>query len=72
MNKIPCASQNTETKTLPTDVCVFGHLGQLSPAVHSASCRFDSGVKWWIHVSSIVTYMQKPSFVVLKQKQTTL
>ena len=23
MNKIPCASQNMETKTLPTDVCVF-------------------------------------------------
>ena len=46
-----------EAKTLPADVCVFGWL---SPAaVHSADCRFDSGVKWWIHVSSIVTYLRK-------------
>ena len=46
MNKIPCASQNTEAKTLPADVYVFSHLGQLLPtAVHSADCRFDSGVK---------------------------
>ena len=47
MNKIPCASQNTEAKTLPADVCVFGCFGWLSPAaVHSANCQFDSGVKW--------------------------
>ena len=71
MNKIPSASQNTEAKTLPTDVCGFGHFGWLSPAaVHSADCWFDSGVKWWIHVSSIVTFMQY--FLVLKQLQTTL
>ena len=30
MNKIPCASQNTEDKTLPADVCIFGSFGQLS------------------------------------------
>ena len=30
MNKIPCTSQNTEVKTLPADVCVFGCFGQLS------------------------------------------
>ena len=64
MNKIPSASQNTEAKTLPADVCVFGHFGQLSSAaIHSADCRFDSGVKWWIHVSSIVTYLYKNSFL---------
>ena len=51
MNKIPCAFLNTEAKTLLTDVCVFGWL---SPAaVHSADWRFNSGVKWWIHVSHI-------------------
>ena len=65
MNKIPCAYKNTEIKTLPVDVCVFGQFGQLSPAaVHSADCRFDSGVKWWIHVSSIVTYLRKNSFLL--------
>ena len=60
MNKIPCASQNTEAKTLPADVCVFGRLGRFSTAaVHSTDYRFDSGVKWWIHVSFIVTYLRK-------------
>ena len=39
MNKIPCASQNTEAKTLPADVCIFGPFGQFSPAaVHSTDC----------------------------------
>ena len=65
MNKIPCASQNTEDKTLPAYVCVFGHFGRLLPAaVHSADYRFDPGVKWWIHVSSIVTYLHKNSFLL--------
>ena len=27
MNKIPCASQNTEAKTLPADVCIFDCFG---------------------------------------------
>ena len=44
MNKIPGASQSIEAKTLPADVCIFGHFGWLSPAAfHSADCRFDSG-----------------------------
>ena len=30
MNKIPCASQNMEAKTLPADVCIFGRFGWLS------------------------------------------
>ena len=65
MNKIYCTSQNTEVKTLSADVGVFGQFGQLSPAtVHSADCRFDSGVKWWIHVSSIVTYLCQNSFLL--------
>ena len=54
-----------EAKTLPTDVCDFGHFGQLSPAaVHSADCRFNSRVKWWIHVLSIVTYLHRNSFLL--------
>ena len=63
-----------EAKTLPADVCVFGRFGQLSlAAVHSADCWFDSGVKWWIHISSIATYLCKnPFFVVLKLLQTML
>ena len=65
MNKIPCTSQNMKAKTLPADVCVFGHFGWLSPtAVHSADCQFYSGVKWWIHVSSIVPYLCKNSFLL--------
>ena len=65
MNKMPCTSQNTVTKTLPADVCVFGRFGRLSPAaVLSADCWFDSGVKWGIHVSSIITYSCKNSFLL--------
>ena len=65
MNKIPCASQNTEDTTLPADVCVFGRFGQLSPAsLHSVDCRFDTGVKRWIHVSSIVIYLRKNFFLL--------
>ena len=64
MNKILCTSQNTEAKTLPADVCIFDRFGQLSPAaVRSADCRFDSGVKWWIYVLSIVIYLCKNSFL---------
>ena len=44
---------------------VSGHFGQLSPtAVHSADCWFDSGMKWWIHVSSIITYLCKNSLLL--------
>ena len=65
MNKIPCTSQNTEAKTLPADVCVFGHFERLPPAaVYSADCWFDSRVKWLILVSSIVTYLRKNSFLL--------
>ena len=61
-----------EAKTLSADVSIFGHLERLSPgAVHSAYCRFDSRVKWWIYVLSIVIFMQKLLFVALKQLQTT-
>ena len=43
----------------------FGHFGRLSlAAVHSADCWFNSGVTWWIHVSSIVPYLHKNSFLL--------
>ena len=59
-------SQNTEAKTLPADVCVFGRFGRLTPtAVLSTDCRFDFEVKWWIHVSSILTYLYKTPFLLL-------
>ena len=65
MDKIPCLSQNTEAKSLPADICVFDRFGRLSPAaVHWVDCRFDSGVKWWIHVSFIVTYLRKKSILL--------
>ena len=65
MSKTPRTSQNTEAKTLPADVCFFRGFGRLSPAaVHSVDCRFDSRVKWWIQVSSIVTYLRKNSFLL--------
>ena len=74
MNKIPLASQNTKAKNLPVDVCVFSGFGRLSPAaVHLADWRFDSGVKLWIHVSSIVTYLRESFLsVALEQFQTML
>ena len=58
MNKIPSAFQNTEAKTLPADVYVFGRFGRLLPAA------VYSVVKWWIHVSSIVTYLRPNSFLL--------
>ena len=64
MNKIRCASQNMEAKILPADVCIFGHFQRLLPAaVYSTDCRFDSGVKWWIHIPSIVTYLHENSLL---------
>ena len=65
MNKILCASQNTKAKTLHADVCIFNCFRWLSSAaVHSADCPLDSRVKWWIHVSSIVTYLRNNSFLL--------
>ena len=66
MNKISYASLNTEAKTLPA-VCIFGHFRWVSPAaVHSADCLFESRVKRWIHVSSIVTYLCKTPFCCIE------
>ena len=65
MNKIPYASQNMEAKTLPADVCVFGHFRRLSStAVHSADSWFDSRINLRVHVSSIVTYLRTNSFLL--------
>ena len=45
---------------MPVDVWIFGCFRQLSPiAVNSADWQFDYGMKWWIHVSSIV-YAKTP------------
>ena len=42
-----------------------GHFGRLPPAaIHSVDCWFDSRVKWWIHVSSIVIYLHKTFFLL--------
>ena len=62
MNKIPCTSQNMEAKTLPANAYIFRHL--TPAAAHSTDYQFHSGVKWWIHVSSIVTYLCKNSFLL--------
>ena len=65
MNKTPCTSENTEATALPANVCVFGRFGQLSPAAfHSADCWFDSGRKCWVHVSCIINYLRKNSFLL--------
>ena len=54
-----------EAKILPDDVCIFNCFRRLPlAAAHSANCQFDSGVKWWINVSSIVTYLCKNSFLL--------
>ena len=66
MNKIPCTSQKMKTETLPADICIFDCFWQLSLAtIHSADCWFNFSVKWWIFVSSIVTYLRKNSFLLL-------
>ena len=73
MNQIACASQNTEVKILPADVCVFGYFERLSFAtVHSPVSQFDSRVKWWIHVFSHCHIFMEKVFVELKQLQTML
>ena len=65
ISSLKCTNNATEAKTLPADVCVFGCFGQFwSAAVHSADCRFDSRVKWWILLSSIITYLHKNSFLL--------
>ena len=65
INKIRCASQNTEAKNLPADVCVFGRFRRLSlTAVHSNCSQFDSEMNGCIHVSTIVTYLRKNSFLL--------
>ena len=67
MNKIPCTFQNTEAKTFSADVCVFSRFGRFLPAAAlSADCRFDSGLKSWIHVTSTVPYLRKNSFCCVK------
>ena len=44
---------------------MFVRFGRLSPAdIHSADSRFDSGVKWCIHVLSIFIYLRKRSFLL--------
>lgn len=44
MNKTLCASQNAKAQTIPADV--FGRLWKHSlAALHSAECRFVSGVE---------------------------
>ena len=73
MSKIPCMSGPSEESwrekfracPLPADCCVFGRFGRLSPSpLHSADALFDSGVNWWIHVSFIVMYRRKQSFLL--------
>ena len=57
--------QNSEAENLPADDYVIGRFGQLSPAtVHSADWRFDTRVKWWMHVSFIVAYLRQNSFLL--------
>ena len=49
----------------PIEFCVFGRFGRLSlAAVHTADCRFDSGVNCWFHISSIVIYLWRNSFLL--------
>lgn len=61
---MPRASPKILTKTFPTDSCVFGRFGQLSPGSnHSGGwpCLLDSNVWWWIYVSFINTNQIKKS-----------
>ena len=48
-------------KTFPVDVWVLRRV--LGTAVLSDNGRFDSEVKWWVHVSSIDKYVLKKSFL---------
>ena len=69
MNKITCASQNTEAKTLPADVCVFGCFRHLLLSVQlTADLTPERSGGSMFHPLSHI-YAKTP-FVVLKQLQT--
>lgn len=54
--------QNSTYHDLSDNCCVFGRIGNGSPAaVHWANCQFDSGMYWLIQASSIVTCRCKQS-----------
>ena len=66
MKIIPRASQKTDPMTLPADEIVFVFFGAEPPlSVHYFDCSFISGVKWWIHVSSMVMGRRKQSALLL-------
>ena len=71
MKKLPCASQNTEAKTLSADVCIFGHFGHL---LLSTQLTTDLTLEWnggsMFHPLSHI-YTKSP-FVALKQLQILL
>ena len=57
MNKIPCASRNTEAKTLSADVCIFGQQrvvfdwlwANAAPTLNTAFSLTNVHAKWWIY-----------------------
>lgn len=53
------------TIIFPADKLVFAFFGALSSVVvHCFDCCFNSGVEWWIQVSSTVTNRRQKCFVL--------
>ena len=66
MKIIPRAPQKTDATTLPVDETDSAFLGADSPfSVHCFDCSFVSGMKWWIHVSSMVMNRRKNSALLM-------
>ncbi|GFQ71228.1 hypothetical protein TNCT_711811 [Trichonephila clavata] len=61
-NKTPWASQKTVRSTLPAEGVVLNVFWTGDDGCfHSIDAAFNSGVKWWTHVSSLVTIRNRKS-----------
>ena len=72
MNKISCASQNTEAKTLPADICIFGHFGRFHLVLFTqltSNLTLEWNGRSMFHPFSYI-YTKTFFFVELKQFQT--
>lgn len=65
MGKIQNASQITKAKISPTDICFFGHLGQIHPLMPTqmtADLSIENNDRFMFH---ILVHTTKKSFLLL-------
>ena len=73
MNNMPLESQKTDAITFPLDCCVFDRFDAVPPGfAHCVTCCFDSGVYWWIHVSSMISKWCKKSLELSLERSKQL